>query len=150
MIHGQSLQLKSFALVGTLWLRYAGGMHVYSKTGMQHEANRSVLGESRFCLSLANYWSLCFWKVLWVQICHLEVNECFSIGGRPLIVAFFSAHYCRKASVIKPCVRWEPSEEVLFPTLPLTWNGQSRELSSIHWFWVSELPKPMGSTSLEM
>lgn len=76
MIYSQSLQMESFALVGSLWLQYASGIYIYSNTGMQREANRSSL-----CLEkagFASHWQitgLCaFGRVLWAQICLMEVS----------------------------------------------------------------------------
>jgi len=43
MMCSQSLQMESFALVGSLWLQYAGGIYIYGNAGMQHEANHSSL-----------------------------------------------------------------------------------------------------------
>lgn len=43
VMYSQSLQIESFALVGSLWLQYASGIYIYSNTGMQHEANHSSL-----------------------------------------------------------------------------------------------------------
>lgn len=148
MIYSQSLQMESFALVGSLWLCYAGGIYIYSNTGMQHEAEHSSL-----CLEKAVFASRqqitglsALGRVLWALICLMEVSGSFDIGGSSSRPPF-----------IRPCIIWGSSEEVRkasdlisrFATYTI-WNMKARELSSRQWFCVPELGKSMVSASLEI
>lgn len=72
---------------------------------------------------------------------------CFDTGGGS----------ARRAPFIRPRMMWGSSEEVRKASDLIscsatytTRNMKARELSSARWFWVPELSKSMGSTSLEI